>query len=372
MVESPLSIYIHVPFCTRKCDYCHFYVIPNEKRFVTQYLSSLKIDIDNYRQELESHKILSIYFGGGTPSLLEADSVATILSYFMPYIKEPIEITLEANPESLSFEKIKELKKIGVNRISIGIQSFDDRELLLLSRQHNGARAKEAVLMTKEGGIDNISIDLIYDLPLQTEAIFHSTLVTATTLPITHLSLYNLTIEPHTSFYKNRERLVKEMPNERVSLTLLEKAEEHLEMDGLKRYEISAFAREGRESIHNSGYWTGRPYLGFGPSAHSFYNGIRTRKNSHFQRWNKALHHGERANDFFEELPPQAAAMERLVIGLRLFTGVLLESRMKTEELFSLIEEGLVTLVEDRALLTKRGRLFYDYVAERLVVVTYS
>ena len=162
-----VSVYIHVPFCTRKCDYCHFFVIPNKPAFHAQYLEALAWEWQQQAPLLQGKEICSIYFGGGTPSLLGPDAIAKILEWF-PLPNTPIEITLEANPENISEPLMRAYRDAGINRVSIGVQSFDDEMLSLLSRQHDAEKARQAILATEKAGITNISIDLMYDLPKQT------------------------------------------------------------------------------------------------------------------------------------------------------------------------------------------------------------
>lgn len=334
------SLYIHVPFCTKKCNYCHFYVIPNQDRFQKIYMKSLKKEWEAKKELLEGWKIASIYFGGGTPSLLGPKNIATILSW-LPFAPE---ITLEANPESIGHFP-------GITRLSIGVQSFDDALLKKLGRSHTAQMAKEAILRAR---IENISIDLMYDLPDQTVLQWEASLNEALQLPIKHISFYNLTIEPHTSFYKNRNQL--RLPSDEESFRMLELIEEKCE--GFERYELSAFAKKGFESRHNIGYWTGRPFLGLGPSAFSYWEGARFRNPAHFHKWSRAVN----SYDFYEKLPREESQKELLAIGLRLIKGV--ETDLDVSEL---IHEGWLKQEGKRVRLTEKGRLFHDTVAEKIV-----
>lgn len=356
-MSGKYSLYIHVPFCTRKCDYCHFFVIPHQNRFVETYLKALKKEIE-FRQ-VPKEGLLSIYFGGGTPSLLNPSVLHEILS-LLPKAEE---ITIEVNPENTSF--LKEFKEIGINRISMGVQSFDDHLLTELSRRHMAKGALDAIWQAKEAGFDNISIDLMYDIPKQTEKSWNKTLEKAVTLPITHLSLYNLTIEPHTAFYKKRNELKCFLPNEQSSLNMLQEAVKILESSGLMRYEISAFAKKGFESVHNMGYWTARPFLGMGPSAFSYWEGKRFKNASSLTKWAKALEENKDPLDFEESLSHVAKEKELLAIGLRVLRGV--PYTQSHSSVKKLISEGLLSLQKNVLKLTKRGQLFYDYIAEEII-----
>lgn len=307
-------------------------------------------------RKLPSSHLVSIYFGGGTPSLLGSDKISEILSWICP--NKTCEITLEANPEHITLELMKSYAKAGVNRISLGVQSFDANHLVLLTRMHTPNRAERAILQTAEAGIENISIDLMYDLPHQTLETWEQSLIKATSLPIKHLSLYNLTIEPHTSFYKKKPP----QPTQELSLKMLQLAVKHLEKNDLQRYEISAFSKPSYQSQHNIGYWSARPFLGFGPSAFSYWNEERFRNCPNLNRYARALNNYKDPTDFREKLSPDKRMREQLAIELRLARGV-----APTKLLDPLIEEGFCEKVGDRICLTKRGKLFYDTVAEKIV-----
>ena len=331
------SLYIHVPFCTKKCHYCHFYVIPDKEAFKKQFMTALRQEWE-YKKHLIS-ECTSIYFGGGTPSLLGSDNIAEILSW----LPSAPEITLEANPESMGHFP-------GINRLSIGVQSFHDAHLQRLGRTHTAAEAIEAI---KSSSIENMSIDLMYDLPNQTLSDWEYSLNLAMQLPIKHLSLYNLTIEPHTAFYKWRRDL--QLPSQEDSLKMLEMA---IKKVPFERYELSAFAVPGYESQHNLGYWTGRPFIGLGPSAYSYWEGARFRNPPHFHKWRTNV----TAQDSYEKLSEDARKRELLAIGLRLMKGV--KSDIDVD---ALIEEGLLIREGRVVRLTKRGQLLHDSVAERIV-----
>lgn len=374
-----ISLYFHVPFCNKKCSYCHFYVLPNKEELKEQYLLSLRREWQLRADELAGREILSIYFGGGTPALLGARAIEEILSWIAKssaVLSSSIEITLEANPENLHIDLLKSYHAIGINRLSIGVQSFDDQLLLKLGREHSGNAAAKAVFQAAEAGFQNISIDLMYDLPRQSLKQWHLTLKQAATLPITHLSLYNLTIEPHTTFFKYKENIQPFLPDEEISAQMYLDAISMLEVTGLKQYEISAFARNGQISLHNSGYWTGRPFLGYGPSAFSYWNKKRFRNAANQSRWSKLLIDGQFPIDFEEELEPSAMKRELFVIRLRMIEGVHLPSfessygplENETQlQLKQLESEGFIQMNQERISLTSRGILFYDTVAERLI-----
>lgn len=349
------SLYFHIPFCTQKCGYCHFYVIPNQQRYHALYMEALKKEWELRSPLLpRDGKLVSIYFGGGTPSLLGQENIDTILSWISP--ADDVEITLEANPETT-------VPTGGINRVSLGVQSFDPTLLTTLTRTHTAVQAIQTVHQLADSGIHNITIDLMYDLPGQTLQSWEATLDTALTLPIQHLSLYNLTIEPHTSFYKQKEKLKPRLPNGEVSLQMLETAIQKLEAGGLQRYEISAFAQSGFTSRHNTGYWQGRPFLGFGPSAFSYWEGARFRNGSHLHRYAKKLFDSSDPVDFHEKLDPLAQLKERVAVQLRLLDGVERWPPELESIRIDLEQEGYLNSNK----LTNKGLLFHDTVAELII-----
>lgn len=377
--NSEVSLYFHIPFCTKKCHYCHFFVLPDKAAYHAQLIEALCLDINLWKPALKGKNVVSIYFGGGTPSLLLPSELATLLSHInqvVPVDPSAMEITLEANPETVTQEKIHEFAAVGVNRISLGIQTLDDNLLAKLGRTHRAHTSVDAVKAIADAGINNISVDLMYDIPSQTMESWRHTLNEVIRLPITHLSLYNLTIEPHTVFFKYQEKLRKELPDAECSTEMYRVAQSHLADAGLEQYEISAFAKEGMYSRHNTGYWTGRPFLGFGPSAFSYWEGRRFRAVAHLNRYSEALRGGLSPIDFSEELSLEGRQRELLAVALRLRSGVDLSVFERdfgslSADLWAVLgrlqADGLVKLDEGVAVLTERGVLFYDTVAVEII-----
>lgn len=367
---TPGSLYIHVPFCKKKCPYCHFFVLPHEAQAVNSYLDGVELE-----WELSKHligDILTIYLGGGTPSLLTPDEVHRILSLFPKVHPSAQEITLEANPEDVSLEKMKLYKELGINRVSIGVQSLDDSTLLTIGRHHGAPKAVQAVFDTYNAGIENISIDLMYDLPSQTLSSWKKTVDKAVTLPIQHLSLYNLTLEIGSLYHKQRKTIAPRMPKDATSSAMLSYAVQTLQENSFTRYEISAFCKQNRISQHNIGYWTARPFLGLGPSAFSYINGTRSKNISHLAKWKKSLEIGLLPIDFQETLPHPDNLHELLAVGLRVAKGVdianLQDLPTSTKNLLnSLTERGLLKKNGTNFSLTERGKLFYDDVASEII-----
>lgn len=369
-----ISVYFHIPFCKRKCDYCHFYVLPEIEESKDLLLQGFQAELALYAQALKNKKITSVYFGGGTPSLFGPSRIEKVLDNIQTYceILPRAEITLEANPENITPSLIKEYAQAGINRLSMGVQTLDQELLKLLGRLHDPKIAINAVHTVFDAGISNISIDLMYDLPKQTLEHWEKTLTQVSKLPIQHLSLYNLTIEPHTLFFKKQAELKPLLPNQESSLSMYLMAREKLEAMGLKQYEISAFAKPGSESHHNTGYWTGRSFLGLGPSAYSYWEGKRFRNIAHLKKYSEFLKEGKLPIDFEEKLEPDAHLRELFVIQLRLREGISMdtfgaldEATLKTIQ--KLTEEKFLVQKNQRIQLTEKGILFYDTLAAELI-----
>ena len=335
-------------------------------------MEGFALELTEWLPKISQKELVSIYFGGGTPSLLGSENISKILRQ-IPYRLDDIEITLEANPENITKDLMRAYRDTGINRVSLGIQAFDDGLLNGLGRVHHAKKGQDAIMLTAEAGIENISIDLMYDLPGQTVKAWENTLNITQQLPISHLSLYNLVIEPHTVFYKKRQTLRPSLPSEEHSLQMYELAVQKLEEIGLKRYEISAF---GRLSQHNTGYWTGRPFLGFGPSAFSYWEGKRFRNVANLNRYIESLKQRKSPVDFEESLAHEAKQRELLAINLRLVSGVDLDLFQKNHGQLShethkilkdLEQNGYLTNANSTYALTSKGILFYDTVASEIV-----
>lgn len=368
-MSGEISLYFHVPFCKKKCGYCHFYSEPFDSSAKAKYLEALLREWATKKTLLEGKKIVSVYFGGGTPSLLAPDDLQTLLQ---PISREGIEITLEANPDSVSYEYMKALFSLGINRISLGVQSFDDDNLKRLHRLHDSKKARLAIQAIAKAGFQNLSIDLMYDLPLQTLASWQEEIKIARDLPITHLSLYNLTIEPHTPFFQRKAELESLMPSPEESREALRMAKTLLEEKGFSHYEISAFAKESFHSRHNCGYWTGREYLGLGPGAYSYVDGTRFRNTPNLKRYIE----DSQLIDESETLGQSEKTRELLVLNLRLLCGVDLKafevkagplSKETEKEIEKLIEKGLLRRVSGQLMMTEKGLFFYDTIAVDLI-----
>jgi len=267
------GIYIHIPFCRQACHYCDFHFstsLKNKKPFLKALLKESELR----RNYLGNEKIQTIYFGGGTPSLLTKDEILFIIDELHKYheIEPAAEITLEANPDDLSIEKIKELKQTPVNRLSIGIQSFFDEDLKFMNRTHNAEEAVSSVKASQDEGFENITIDLIYGTPTLTNENWEQNLSRALSLNVPHVSCYELTVEPNTALHSFIKKGKIGPLDEQKTAMQFEMVMNRMKAENFIHYEISNFCKEGFYSRHNSNYWSRKKYLGLGPSAHS-YNG---------------------------------------------------------------------------------------------------
>lgn len=373
-----ISLYFHIPFCRKKCGYCHFYVLPDKEELKELLDEGFSLEWELKKHLLTGFNLKSIYFGGGTPYLFGPERVKKVLQRVETVFGnlDCIEITIEANPESIDLETLKKFRKAGVNRLSLGIQSLSGSELITLTRDHPKKEALNAPLLAYEAGFTNISIDLMYDVPGQSLQSFDNSLKEALKLPITHISLYNLTFEPGTVFFKNQNELKKSLPSEESSHKMVLLAIKRFEEASFHQYEVSAFAKDGLYSVHNTGYWTARPFLGFGPSAFSYYEGSRFRNIAHLNRYIEKIRAGEDSRDFEESLKTESKTRELILIGLRLNQGVCIEhlklfgchvSPALLSEIETLVDNGFLISTGTHLKLTSKGRLFFDTVGAQLV-----
>jgi len=361
-MNGEFGLYLHAPFCQRKCGYCHFYVLRNRVDQHRLWQQAILQEWALRAPLVQGCKLRSIYFGGGTPSLLGPQIIGELIAH----LGGAEEITLEVNPEGVTSESMADFRAAGVNRISMGVQSFDNAVLKQLDRQHSAEQAIAAVLSAE---IENLSIDLMYEVPGLTSESWQRTLETATSLPISHLSLYNLTIEPGTAFHRKRKQLLPLIADADTSAEMLEGAIAHFGCCGFERYEISAFAKPGFRAIHNQGYWEGRPFLGLGPSAFSDWEGRRFRNVANFQRYRSLLAQGLDPCDFSERLNPEARQREQLAIALRRLEGVSNPKLTPTiqSDVERLIALDLLEWSNTTLRLSERGLRFYDSVAVELI-----
>ncbi len=346
------GLYIHIPFCRQKCRYCDFASFAGVENQIDDYLAALDREASLYA----GHLFSTLYIGGGTPSLLSAAQLEKLLQivnrHFGP-ITAFTESTLEANPESISSEKLHVLKQAGLNRLSLGLQSTDDATLQRIGRVHNVQTFLRAFEDARQAGFDNVSVDLIAGLPGQTEEKFLEGLQQTVALQPEHISVYGLQVEEGTPFYAEGVKADEDLLRRE-----LEKTHELLQEAGYNHYEISNFARPGRESKHNTNYWQNGAYLGLGSAAASYQNGVRRSNVSSLQEYLRRMQAGESVTDFSEHLAGKAAEGEKIMLGIRQLAGVHLsaaQQQLFAREIEDLCVRGLVERNGDLLKLTLEG-----------------
>lgn len=342
--KVPLGIYIHVPFCRSKCQYCDFYsMTTKDDKLLDGYIDATCAHIKEAGALAPAYKVDSVYFGGGTPSFFGADGMATILTAIRRSfdVTSDAEITFEANPDSISDKLLRRLRGEGFNRVSMGVQCDNDEILRKLGRPHNYAQVVTAVQRVRKAGFKNLSLDLMYGLPGQTLEAWEKTLQHVLTLSPEHMSCYALKVEPGTPLYDYKD--LCHLPDDDVQADMYLSAVEILKTKGYRQYEISNFARKGLASRHNLKYWTGGEYLGFGPDASSDFGGKRFAVVRDLQGYISGIKKGGQVLRDIQEVPPRERAGEYLMTRLRTTTGISQEEYEKQYLLpFAPLEDSLL------------------------------
>ncbi len=372
------GIYIHIPFCKQSCSYCDFHFSTSLKH-KSDLIRALVKEIEERKNQLTS-PINTLYFGGGTPSLLDVDDLKLIVDaiYKNYAIADKIEFTLECNPDDLSQEKLKEFNNVGVNRLSIGVQSFNNKELKFFNRVHNSSEAESSIKRSQDIGFDNITIDLIYGSPILTDEIWLNNLQKVNDFRVPHLSAYGLTVESKTALAHqiklgqtpnlNDEKMIAQFK------TLIQKTKEF----GLTQYEVSNFGREDFYSQHNSNYWKGAEYLGFGPSAHSYTNNKRFWNVSNNIKYINGITNNQ---GYYEEenIDEQTSFNEYILTRLRTIWGIELDyiknnysQEINThfeQELAPYLNSSYLQQINNKVVLTDEGILITDKITSDLFYV---
>jgi len=360
------GLYIHIPFCRSKCNYCDFYSIASTS-IISRYLEALKKEVVLYQGRFDPFD--SLYMGGGTPTLLDLSEIEEILNCIYKYLgfSADTERTIEVNPCDMNPEKIAGLKSFGFNRINLGVQSFDDRDLLFLGRRHGVKDAERAIAGLRSAGFDNIGIDLIYGLRDQSVRGWMETLSKAVAYMPEHLSCYQLSIEKRTVFWRMREKGFIEPPDEEKERSFFIATSEFLEDKGYIHYEISNFARERvYYSRHNCKYWRHVPYLGLGPSAHSFNGSMRWWNYRSIRRYCDALKQGDAPVEGSEGLTDEQKRIEIISLGLRTRHGIDISELgydpELSEKISRLSNTGHIQVHNNRVVPTREGFLVADHL----------
>ena len=372
-VREPVSLYIHIPFCLRKCRYCDFLSGPHDVGEQEQYVQALIREIRGQTDCAPGTPADTVFFGGGTPSVLSAEQIIRIMEALRTTfsILPDAEISLEMNPGTADARKLRALKKAGINRLSMGVQSMHDKELQLLGRVHSAEQAGEAFAMARAAGFDNINIDMMSALPGQTFEAWAGSLRQAADWRPEHISAYSLIIEPGTPFSALCDAgELPLLPDEETDRRMYHYTRAFLAERGYERYEISNYALPGRECRHNSGYWTGHPYLGFGIGAASLIEGTRFSNTPDLQDY--IARSGMCGHTDVHRLTEQEKMEEFMFLGLRMTAGVREEdfSARFGKELDAVyenvirrhIEQGLLERVPGGVRLTERGTDLGNYV----------
>ncbi len=370
------GIYLHIPFCKSKCPYCNFFSVASIKA-VEEFLPALHIEIGLQQHYLGNQKVETLYFGGGTPSLIKPSAISRIIEQIRNVfsVEETAEITLEANPDDISVANLKEWSNAGINRLSIGVQSFNDADLKYLGRIHSGAQAEKSVQLALDQGFSNLSVDFIYGMPSLSDLAFASNLEKAVSLHIPHISAYALTTEPKTAL----EAMIRKQqimgPDEETAVSQFGYLMQYLDSCGYQHYEISNFCLPGKYSRHNSSYWKGDHYLGLGPSAHSF-NGVSRQWNvSGINRYTEMIHSGK--PHFETEILSQAQKYnEYIMVSIRTIWGISLGHLIKEfggetaayfkSRVMPYVGTAHIFAQNDVFTLSDKGKLFADKISSDL------
>ena len=375
MQKKPTSAYVHIPFCTQICYYCDFSKVFIKNQPVDSYLEHLLEEFRFY----DIQKLRTLYIGGGTPTALSASQLEVLLKGLTKNLDLSVleELTIEANPGDLDADKIAVLKNSAVNRVSLGVQTFDNKMLKKIGRSHLEKDIYENIDRLKLAGFDNISIDLIYALPGQTMEQVKENVAKAIGLDIPHMSLYSLILENHTVFMNRMRRGKLPLPKEELEAEMFEYIIAELERAGFEHYEISNFSKPSFESRHNLMYWDNAEYYGIGAGASGYVNGIRYKNHGPIRHYLSAVEEGN-ARITEEHLSQKEQMEEEMFLGLRKKSGV---SMARFEEKFGrsfdelygeivrdLVQKGLMQIEGDRVRMTKRGLFLGDTVAERFIL----
>ncbi|MFN0031411.1 MAG: radical SAM family heme chaperone HemW [Flavobacteriales bacterium] len=372
------GIYFHIPFCKQACHYCDFH-FSTSKQGMAELLQAMLREMELRKDYLQQQPINTLYFGGGTPSLVPISDIQYLIdkAHQLGVVNADAELTLEANPDDLTHKKLQELRKAGINRLSIGVQSFDDSVLQWMNRSHKSSQSEYAVKASQDAGFENITIDLIYAVPVQSDEVWKENLRRAFELNVPHISAYNLTIENKTYLgHLHKKGKLQEVDQEEAATQFLMMLEMMM-ANGFEQYEVSNFCKEKKYSRHNTAYWQGTHYLGIGPSAHSY--------NTETRQWNVANNAQYTRSILKNEVPAEIEVLTRemkineaLMTGLRTMWGVdvqhlkqlhqfdvMLENK---EQIEMLIEQADMKLENGNLVLTTSGLLKADAIAASMFV----
>lgn len=369
------GVYIHIPFCQKKCLYCDFYSVVDSRQ-IDGYIHAVQIEAEKRCYELREQEVKTVYLGGGTPSLVNYRLIGELLTTLRKYynISTDAEITMECNPGDVSQMEVGKLVEIGINRFSIGVQTFNDKLLKTLGRRHNSEEVFELFNAMRAEGVENISLDLIYSIPGSTIADLEQDLLQMIALSPEHISTYDLIYEPTTPFYEYRKKGLIDPITEEVSLEMDHSICRLLRLAGYEHYEISNYAKKGYRSQHNSNYWKGVPYVGLGPSAHSYVHPWRSFNQPSLESYMKEILYGAQfVHRTFEKLTNEMQLEEYILTRLRTIEGISqsgierLGYRFPSKTIDEMVQKGYLSHLDQRYALTDKGLDMADRVILELV-----
>ncbi len=374
-----LGLYVHIPFCERKCNYCDFYSVEKSDNIEKQYIDALIKEIKSYQNKAKGYIVDSIFIGGGTPSYLKHENIELILDEIRNtfILADDVEISLEANPNSITSDKVLSYKKYGINRMSVGIQSLDRNILKTIGRLHDSKEALDAIEIIKKSGIDNINADIMFNIPGQGTDSLKNTLEKIISAGVKHISFYSLKLEEGTPLYKMEAKKLIEMPDEDSERDMYYKGRELIENKGYIQYEISNFSRPNYECRHNIKYWTGEEYIGFGPFAHSCFEDKRYNNISDIKYYCENIKEPDKFTQLNEVLSKESKMFEYIMLRLRMNSGIIIEDfnhefekdfmSIYKNQIKSLLEYQLIDINNGRLKLTKKGMDVSNYVFEQFL-----
>lgn len=384
MINLIKAAYLHIPFCEHICHYCDFNKVYLQRQPVKDYLQALDKEMELTLGKHLPNELKTIFVGGGTPTALDLEQTELFLEsikrHLLPYTPDELEYTFEANPSDLPKEKLDLLKSYGVNRLSLGVQAFQDSLLERIGRTHKAKDVFKTVQLAKEVGFENISIDLMYGLPGQTVDDFKESLAIAFDLGIQHVSSYSLQIEPKTVFYNQMQKGKLNLPEHDSEANMYQILLEEMDQNNYFQYEISNFSIKGYESKHNLTYWNNEEYFGFGAGAHSYVNGIRNGNIGPLNKYISSLNSGMLPYLETHKVTQEEAMEEELFLGLRKREGVS-RQKFKNRYRYDLLEifktaveeqreKGLIEVTEDSIRLTYKGLFLGNEVFQAFIGVT--
>lgn len=368
-MKRDLELYIHIPFCVKKCAYCDFLSGPANKETIEEYIQALIREIESFESMKEIYQVVTVFVGGGTPSVLSGEQVERIFRALgEKFAMESVsEVTIEANPGTISREKLRSYKRVGINRISFGLQSANNEELKQLGRIHTYEEFLESYILAREEGFDNINIDLISAIPNQTVESWKSTVDKILKLKPEHISAYSLIVEEGTPFekmYGEDGSRKEELPNEEEERMIYQKTKEWFKEAGYERYEISNYAKTGYACKHNLGYWERKEYLGLGLGASSLIGNVRFQNTEEMNKYLEYSDDVEKRKQNEEMLTKEEEMEEMIFLGLRKMEGILKKEveAFCGERIEKMISQGFLEEIKGRVRLTDKGIDISNYV----------